>query len=124
MLLAEHAGASYVRPHLEGLRLDLRQAACWSTAKVPAPKNPIAGDLLSYSKSSGRIKVRYGPRDFRDFEMVAGAYEDPMHFQEPWTLKLEGTPDLLNRPRLLLITGDGEAIAFKLGVNHEDSPTY
>ena len=95
-LLRQHAGADYVRPHLQGVREDLRRAAFWKGVDEPDPKSLISGKLLRYT-TSGSIRVRYASGTLGDFEHEENGYFHPMHFSSSWTIEVEGTPEAVTK---------------------------
>ena len=92
-LLLKHAGADYVRPHLQALREDLERAAFWQVVDEPRPETLISGRLLRYSPSSGNVRVLYALESAADFVVQGAARVHPMHFSDSWELEVEGTPD-------------------------------
>jgi len=58
-LLRTHGDASYVRCRTAELRDDLETCTFWSQHDEPPLSELVAGQLLSYSRKTGRIKLRY-----------------------------------------------------------------
>ena len=72
------------------------QATFWSTQELPSAKDAIEGELISYSKSSGKIKIKYRSKEGHappwDFEVHDEAWVHPVPFAGPYHLKVKGTP--------------------------------
>ena len=57
--LDAHRDDAFVLYHLSEIEGALRRAAFWSTNAKPDPKSLVSGELISWSASSGEIKLRY-----------------------------------------------------------------
>lgn len=109
--------------HLTEVLDDLRRATFWSANEKPDPKTLVSGELLSWSASSGQIKVRYrlgdrksdsvgtGPRTgernkelpppLSDFEKSGTTLMHPIAFEGPYTIEIDGEsyPRLTDPPK-------------------------
>ncbi len=57
--LEAHRDDAFVLYHLSEIEDSLRRAAFWSVNTKPEPKTLVSGELLSWSATSGEIKLRY-----------------------------------------------------------------
>ena len=110
-LVKAHAGAAYVQPELEEIRLQLRRASFWASTRAPNLDDLLSGELQSYEPESGWLKLRYNHESLGDFAKGTGAagaaYAHPAHFKGPWTITLEGTAAEVALPTCLISEGDG-----------------
>jgi len=110
--IEESQGKPWALYHLTEIVDDLRRATFWSANEKPDPKTLVSGELLSWSASSGQIKVRYRPdsnpvkiRTFGkkapegkkdlpaalyDFEKSGKTLIHPIAFEGPYTIEIEG----------------------------------
>jgi hypothetical protein len=58
-LVDEHADEDYMLLHVHRIKEQLKLAAFWATHERPKAEELISGDLKSYNKRSGKIKVEY-----------------------------------------------------------------
>lgn len=114
-LLREHAGAEYVRPHLQGLREDLRRACFWQSVVEPKVKELIAGELLNYEPTNGMLRVRYTAARLGDFKTEGVSRVHPVRFTAPWTVEVEGTPAEVAAVAWLVLIDDQHHYAARFG---------
>ena len=113
-LLTEQAGAEPLRPHLPGLREDLRRAAFWKNMQEPDLDSLVEGELLRYEAKSGSLKLRYRVDELGQFERAGRTHVHPAHFADSWTIEVEGTPEEVSSLALLvkLAPNDGYLLRF------------
>ncbi len=127
-IVRAHAGAAYVQPELEEIRLELRRASFWAGARAPNLDDLLSGDLLSYEPGTGSLTIRYTRAALGDFERSTAtqipAYTYPAHFKGPWTVALEGTPAEIASATWLASEGES-GLGFKFGLHEAgDSVHY
>jgi hypothetical protein len=98
--------------HLTEIMDDLRRATFWSSNEKPEPKTLVSGELMSWSPSSGQIKLRYrvdpdaekpsgktkgssgarkgGGRILADFTEHGSLLFHPLAFEGPFTIEIQG----------------------------------
>ncbi len=88
-LLVRHERAPYVAPHAPEIVELCARCAFFSEFTEPDPASLIAGELVSYDPSSGRMALRYGdsPGDFQDFD---GFLRHPVAFVGPYEVEVTG----------------------------------
>jgi hypothetical protein len=95
-LLDEHRGETYVLAHWAELEEMQKQCFFWMEYDEPEPKDVVHGELLSYSASSGKIKLRYrsqpelGRTAPWDFEVKGKFWIHPAVFADDYTLNVKG----------------------------------
>lgn len=126
-LLRAHPGANYLRPELEEIRLQLRRTAFWSKTKAPKLDDLLSGDLRSWEPSRAWLSIRYTREQLADFSssVVDGQplYSHPAHFQDAWSISLEGTPDEV-ASTVFLISDGSSGHGVKFGQNESGKPLY
>lgn len=123
-LLAAHAGADYVRPHLSGLREDLRRAAFWSGVDEPDLDELVSGELLDHAAGTGAIRIGYTREALADFERAGAARVHPMHFAGPWKIELEGSPSEVSSIALFVALGPRDGYLLHFGERRAGAPTF
>ncbi len=115
-LLDEHEGADYVVRRAGAIELDLRRSAFWRDHGDTEHDALISGELLKFNKSMNRVKVRYTPATFDDFERHpapdgwASLRVHPLDFSGPFKVSLEGHSDVhWERPVVLVGLAHDEA---------------
>ena len=104
--LARHENAGYVLARRAEIVEEWKRASFRSAWKAPDPKTLVSGELLSFSPSSGNVKIAY-PRGMRgDFitESVANSepgparkiWRHPLQFRGPYAI--EGRLESPNAP--------------------------
>src|SRR5882672_11350722 len=71
-LLAANQGQLWAVAERETIVEDCRRCAFALEVKAPKPQELIAGEILSWAPSNGRIKLRYTPKTMRDWQKEAG----------------------------------------------------
>src|SRR5438045_8555809 len=66
-VLAANQGKLWVLAEKESILEDCRRCAFALEVTPPKPQDLITGKILSWSPSSGRIKLRYGPAAMEDW---------------------------------------------------------
>ena len=123
-LLSEHAGADFARPFLPEIREDLRRAAFWSRRRRPDPKQLIAGKLLNYSRTTGKVRVSYTPEQLADFEQVANFQLHPLRFSGSYTVEVAGAAKDLAKLTLMVGMKDNRGYMVRAGDRVEGAGLY
>ncbi|MEM7306989.1 MAG: DUF1570 domain-containing protein [Planctomycetota bacterium] len=91
-LLGEHPGERYVLAREAEIRRDLERCSFWMDHPAPPPAELVSGELLSYRRSTGAIKLRYRPGNLQDFERSRsplGALVHPLTFDGSYSIELD-----------------------------------
>ncbi len=118
-LLDQHGDAEHVLLRANEVQHALKRCQFWMAYDEPEPEDLMSGELLSYDKRGGKIKVRYtrevvdeDPVDGEnpvvralaellgliggssalggDFELSGGVPLHPIHFAGPYTVEIKG----------------------------------
>jgi len=101
---------TFVLVHWSEVEEDLARCAFWEAYEPPGPKAVVHGELLSWNRRSGAIKLRYErangdlevpdadeeeryARDPGDFFGNEGAILHPLTFQGPYSIEISGRAD-------------------------------
>src|SRR5439155_17739427 len=99
----------------EWIVADYRRCAFALEVKAPKPQELIAGELQSWSPSTGKIKLRYTPKTMRDWQKEAGApavWVHPAAFKGEYQITIRGELELKQNLVLLFdVAGDTRGIA-------------
>lgn len=89
-LLEEHAKQPYVMSRVVEIKALARQLAFGEACDSPDPKDLVSGDLITYTKLSNRIKIRYSSWNMEgDWERRDGFLTHGGGFAGPFTLRIE-----------------------------------
>ena len=91
-LLAEHEGESHVLVRLPRIKEIARRCDFWSTHDEPEAGDLVSGEILSYKRQNGQIKVRY-VREDRAPTAEDAEDEDGSDFFSKMLAELLGTSD-------------------------------
>lgn len=136
-LLRRHAGADYVWPKVEEIRLGLKKCAFWLVTEEPEPAALMSGDLRLFVPSSGQVEIHYGPGDLLTFEhsarkaasppanpFVGDCFSHPIVFRGSYSLEITGTAEELKDVSFRVALEDGGGYAIDIGSHDGKRYTY
>ncbi len=94
-VLDEHARRPYVAAERARIEEDVRRCVFRVETQVPTIENLIKGEILSYDRRTGQIKLRYlrspADKDVHDFQTgKGGLLSHPVLFDGPYTIEFKG----------------------------------
>lgn len=90
-LLAEHADAEHAISRRDEIVDIDRQCRFRIRHPAPDPNDVVSGDLLTCNLSSGKIKIRYGKNNLKDFAGVKNLFQlHTAKFAGPYTIQIKG----------------------------------
>ena len=96
-LIDEHGEAPYVLMQRGAIIDDLKRCVFYESYRAPKVKDLISGELLSYSDSSGKVKLRYGRGNLDDFirpdsKRAKHWLLHPLTFEGAYSVEIEFDP--------------------------------